>query len=185
MDTEIVKFIGYHGTSNDGEKSILRNRIYKVSNKENEWLGSGIYFFIDKNKETAIKNAYKWAVNYKKFNFYSVLETTASTNKDKVMDLNNDDWQYLYHKYREERINYTINKGITIETDKIKFDCEVINDICKKFDIDIVYQQRYINLGSRRNVVSSEVPNCKIMCVRRNDIINRRSIRAVERGVKR
>ncbi|MHB9949476.1 hypothetical protein CF055_10435 [Clostridium botulinum] len=182
MNTKIVKFTGYHGTDNSGAQSILRYKKYKASNKENEWLGTGIYFFIDENEKVAIENAYKWATNYKKFRFYSVLKTIVNTNKDKIIDFNDPDWQWVYHKYREERINYTINKGIKLETDKLKFDCEIINDVCKKFSIDLVYQQRYINLSKKRNIVSSAIPNCTIMCVRRNDIINNQSIKAVSRG---
>ncbi|EPY2286502.1 hypothetical protein ACTQ4P_18475 [Clostridium sporogenes] len=182
MNTKMVKFTGFHGTDNSGAQAILRYKKYKASNKENEWLGTGIYFFIDENRKVAIENAYKWATNYKKIRFYSVLETIVNTNKDKIIDFNDPEWQWVYHKYREERINYTINKGIKLETDKLKFDCEIINDVCKKFSIDLVYQQRYINLSKRRNIVSSAIPNCTIMCVRRNDIINKQSIKAVSRG---
>ncbi|PCF79106.1 hypothetical protein IPU22_08385 [Staphylococcus delphini] len=41
----IIELIGYHGTTQDNSLSIIRNKSFKKSNKKNEWLGHGAYFY--------------------------------------------------------------------------------------------------------------------------------------------
>ena len=38
-------YTGYHGTTISRGESILKNKYYFVSYKEEEWLGNGVYFF--------------------------------------------------------------------------------------------------------------------------------------------
>ncbi|RMD04889.1 hypothetical protein D9O40_00620 [Clostridium autoethanogenum] len=182
MNSKKLVFDAYHGTDYNAEKCITKYKKYKVSNKDNEWLGTGIYFFIDKDKQKAIENAYKWAVNFKHFKYYAVLRSLILVDEDKIINFNDEDWQEIYHKYREGKINETINRGLTIETDRIKFDCQVINEMCKKFGILAIYQQRYIDLLEKRGLPKSEIPNCTILCVRRNELIDKSSIKVEERG---
>lgn len=67
---------------------------------------------------------------------------------------------------------------------KRKFDCLIINDICNKLKFNAVSQKRYIHFLENRNRYYSDIPNCKIISVRKSDNINRDSIREVERGCK-
>ena len=62
-------------------------------------------------------------------------------------------------------------------TNKMKFDCYVINKICDYYGFNVVIRDVHINFNkkilSRRNCSypSSSIPNCTIICVRSNDII--------------
>lgn len=40
-----IELIGYHGTTQDNSLSIIRNKNFKKSIKNNEWLGHGVYFY--------------------------------------------------------------------------------------------------------------------------------------------
>lgn len=175
-------FEAYHGTDYSAEVSIMRHKNYKASNEDDEWLGTGIYFFIDSDKRKAIDNAYKWAVNFKHFRFYAVLRSIILVDENKIINFNDEKWQEIYHAYRDEKINSTINRGITVETNKIKFDCQVINEICNKFGVLVLYQQRYIDLHKIRGLPKSEIPNCTILCVRKNDLIEKSSIKVEKKG---
>lgn len=42
-----MQLIGYHGTSEDGCKGILRDKRFKCSTGNSQWLGDGVYFFQD------------------------------------------------------------------------------------------------------------------------------------------
>lgn len=182
MDTEVKRFIGYHGTDYNGEMCIIKSKTFNLSNNDNEWLGTGIYFFIDKDRNKAIDNAYKWSTNHKHFSFYSILETIIAIEEDKIANFNNEDWQSLYHDYRDGKIKDTISRGMTVETNKIKFDCEVINDMCKEFGILAIKQQRYISVLEKKGIPKSEIPNCTILCVRESKLIDKNSIRVEKRG---
>ena len=48
-----IKFIGFHGTTVKSGENILKTNEYKFSQKEEEWLGKGVYFF-EKDKQQAI-----------------------------------------------------------------------------------------------------------------------------------
>ncbi|MCD2348487.1 hypothetical protein [Clostridium guangxiense] len=183
MDTEGKKFIGYHGTDYNGEKCIIRSRHFNLSNRDDEWLGSGIYFFIDENQNEAVSNALKWAINFKGFKFYTVLQCNISIEKNRLIDFNNDEtWRSLFHDYRKEVIKDIKSRGIKIQTSKHKFDCKIINEICEKFNILAVKQQRYISKLENSDLPMSEVPNCTILCVRDNCLLDEQSIKVKRRG---
>ena len=42
-------FVGYHGTIKEYADNIIAEDSFHISTKSNEWLGKGIYFFVDKN----------------------------------------------------------------------------------------------------------------------------------------
>nr|DAF24366.1 MAG TPA: hypothetical protein [Caudoviricetes sp.] len=43
----MVELTGYHGTIKENAKKIIKENHYKLSTKNDEWLGDGIYFFKD------------------------------------------------------------------------------------------------------------------------------------------
>lgn len=177
-------FKGYHGTDYNGAHSILKSKEFNLSKSDNEWLGTGIYFFIDRNKDKAIDNAYRWTKNYKRFNFYRIIETYIKIDDDKILDLDDEVLRDVYHEYRKAKIRDTKSRGLTINTNKIKFDCETINDICNKLGFLASKQQRYISVLEDKPIPNSAIPNCTIMCARNNNIIDKNSINIINKGVK-
>ncbi|MDH2472878.1 hypothetical protein QDR11_15385 [Clostridium perfringens] len=181
---EIINIVAHHGTSYEGEKGILRTRKFESSMKDNEWLGHGIYFFHDKNSK---ENGELWAKNYKKFKFYSIIEAELKANKEKILDLDNAEWQEFFHEFRSAQLKVYKSKGINIVdncNNSIKLDCKLIDDITNKVGFDLVKQRRYIELRERNGdkLIGSHIPNCSILCVKNNNIIDKNSIKCIGRG---
>lgn len=177
----------HHGTSNEAEKSILRSRKFKLSSENNEWLGHGVYFFCDKN---SIENGIKWAKYVKKFLYYSILEVKIDINEDKILDLDDGEWQEFFHEYREKKLLMYKKKGINIEKEfnnVLKLDCKIIDELVEEMGFDLVKQRRYIELRKRTNqrLIASNIPNCCMLCVKNINIINEESIECIERGVNK
>lgn len=185
MCNNMIEIIGHHGTDHNGEQGILRDKKFNPSVKEDEWIGHGIYFFHSTNSQI---HAEEWAVNVKKFKFFSILESKILVDKDRILDLNNEEYQDVYSKYREAKIEEYRRRRIKIiedETNVKKLDCHIINEIADKGKFLLVCQRRYIELRKRNGkekLVASNIPNCNIMCVRSNEIIDRESIRCLKRG---
>ena len=176
----------YHGTSIENKREILKNGKFNLSSGTSEWAGSGIYFFIDEDDNIAENNAKKWAEHIKdiKSQYVAIVIVNLKVINAVVLDLNDRNFQQQFHKYREAMFNQSVldaeSKHKKIEdtiTNKMKFDCYVINKICDYYGFNVVIRDVHINFNkkilSRRNCSypSSSIPNCTIICVRSNDII--------------
>lgn len=67
------RFVGFHGTTIEAANIILKTREYKFSNKEEEWLGKGVYFF-EKDKKEAVN----FCIKARKYNNYSILKSNLT-----------------------------------------------------------------------------------------------------------
>lgn len=176
----------YHGISIENKGEILKNKKFYLSSGASEWAGSGIYFFIDEDDNIAENNAKKWAEYIKdiKSQYIAIIIVNLKVINAVVLDLNDRNFQQQFHKYREAMFNQSVldaeSKHKKIEdtiTNKMKFDCYVINKICDYYGFNVVIRDVHINFNkkilSRRNCSypSSSIPNCTIICVRSNDII--------------
>ena len=176
----------YHGTSIENKGEILKNKKFYLSSGASEWAGSGIYFFIDEDDNIAVNNAKKWAEYIKdiKSQYIAIIIVNLKVINVVVLDLNDRNFQQQFHKYREAMFNQSVldaeSKHKKIEdtiTNKMKFDCYVINKICDYYGFNVVIRDVHINFNkkilSRRNCSypSSSIPNSTIICVRSNDII--------------
>lgn len=56
----IIFFKGHHGTSLDSARKII-NSNYKQSTGDQEWLGTGVYFFVKGISSKTEELAEKWA----------------------------------------------------------------------------------------------------------------------------
>jgi hypothetical protein len=73
-------FFGYHGTKGVYARQIVSSGYFKPSLDENDWLGSGVYFF-----EDDIKQAYYYCIKAKKYTSWAIL--WARIEADNVIDL--------------------------------------------------------------------------------------------------
>ena len=83
---KIIKSEGYHATRTENANKILKEKHFEPSTKENEWLGTGVYFF------KYLGHAYWWAsvgVNRKKET--SILKATLEYNNSQLLDLDDPD----------------------------------------------------------------------------------------------
>lgn len=78
----------YHGTSLENAKKICKssNDIdFKVSCKDNEWLGNGVYFFDNK------KDAIDWSKKVRKHKEIGIVSAMITADEDKVLNLISND----------------------------------------------------------------------------------------------
>ena len=172
----------YHGTSKESKKSIIASKEFYLSQSDKEWAGTGIYFFIDQDDDSAKKNALCWAEKIKKLNSDDIAVITVNFDVDQIQlfDLTDRATQMIFHKYRE-----TMYEKIT--QDKVKdrvispigknqkmLDCYIINCMCEYFQYNLVMRDAYINFKKgdfETSYPNSSIPNCTILCARNNNII--------------
>ena len=75
---------GYHGTTRNNAKQILKSKEFKISNGEKEWVGRGIYFYPD------INDAYCWRKSE------SILHTVIKVDSNEYLDLDSLEGQLIY-----------------------------------------------------------------------------------------
>lgn len=74
----VIELIGYHGTSKVAALNILDTQSFKKSDKKNEWLGRGVYFF-------ELLEKAQWWSRYK--SDPTVLEATIVVENEKFLNL--------------------------------------------------------------------------------------------------
>src|SRR6056297_2107385 len=87
-------FSGYHGTSYESSEKILQSN-YELSLGDNEWLGSGVYFFLDGFSSVPKEQAKKWAIaqawdnNERKYDYTwdGVLKSVIAVSDENLLDL--------------------------------------------------------------------------------------------------
>ena len=176
---------GYHGTTKENALSIVRTRYFYKSRDERDWLGHGVYFFINEHKDKAIEQSKKWAL--RKNAFYAVIEAEIRTDKNRTIDLDEQEWYEAFQEVREYLVKEVIERGFRIYDDSRKLDCYVIDMFCKRNNIAVVIKKVFINFMpyyENTRVASSFIPNCRIMCIKDARVINKNSIKIVKEGMK-
>ncbi len=181
-----VQKTAYHGTSIEAKESILKDNHFILSNKDNEWAGEGAYFFINKNKEVAYNHAYKWSKNFKKISEERIatIEADIIYSEDEIFDLTNEDDEELFQVCRRDMFEEATKRAkiknkilASVYTDRRKFDCLIINEICKVFGKTIVKRNAYIRCledkYDKYQLPTSSFPNCTILCIRNQKHINK------------
>lgn len=176
MDTKKVTLKGYHGTSNESARLIVDEKRYIMSNKSNDWLGKGIYFFCDKKKEMSVYHADKWAYNIKHFPNTAVLTTDITVDKNNIMNLTDEDIRDYFQAARDMYILKMKKENIIIKNSK-ELDCAIFNELCENDKEKCVFiLQTYIRFDDEKGTPSSGIPNCTIMCVKKEICIDKESI---------
>lgn len=105
--------IGYHGTTAENADKILEDQRFLDSNKNNEWLGKGVYFF-------AYKGHAEWWISQNKYRDKNtaVLQAKLEYEDDQLLDL--DDPEQL--KQLEHFIQIYINKLNKLEDRTLKIE---------------------------------------------------------------
>lgn len=176
-----MDLIGYHGTSEENESSIVSGN-FNVSANDDEWLGTGAYFFID-GVSCPKNNAEKWAilrsgggVYYKR---YSVLSVDLSLSYP--LDLDTDAGASVFGEYREALLKKMKDEGLKLSGKLMENDCKVCNVILEATKVDAIIRKEYIQLDSLLRRHRSRVPNCRIISVKNPDT-SVSNIRACSKG---
>ena len=182
-----IKCNAYHGTDINSKETILKEKFFIESSRDNEWAGHGVYFFIDKNEKVAQQHAYDWAKQFKKIRTdnIGIILAELEYTKEEILDLCDEEDVELFNEYR--RCYFEIASKAAKEKRKIlsenrytkrtNFDCFVINEMCKKLNYKIVKKSVYITkLEKEYNgclLPLSYIPNCTIAAVRDQSIIRK------------
>ncbi|ANI88821.1 hypothetical protein A9P82_05670 [Arachidicoccus ginsenosidimutans] len=109
----VLSFEGHHGTSIISAKAII-NSNYQLSYGDNEWLGDGVYFFVQGVSSKTIELAEKWAVAQAwdndnkeyKYKEYCILQSLIDVEDAEFLDLTIEDGveilNYLVDKYKDK-----------------------------------------------------------------------------------
>lgn len=189
------EIIGYHGTDQSRVKSIQENN-FNASQKKNEWLGYGVYFFVNGISDP-IKNAIEWGKNeaYNKGSYdyetYSVLK--AAVSFDRLLDTTTIEGLSVFNTLRDKFID-KYNEKFHRSRDFNEDDRLMWNLVASHMKLDIVIHNLYIkNKVQRCKKIRSNVPNTTVMCVcaKKNDeqnkdktlnIIDIKSIQEIRKG---
>ena len=174
----IIIWNAYHGTSRTARSVILASKHFNVSDKNTEWAGTGIYFFIDPNGSEL---ALKWARYIKRFSDPIVIQAKVRLDTNQLFDLTTDEHQHYFHKMRallyEKAIKSAVELGKRTDENffrKINLDCVTFNSICTNMNYIAVKRKCYINFlkgGGWSTYPPSDIPNCTILCIRNESAI--------------
>lgn len=103
----MVELTGYHGTIKEKANKIIEENSYILSNKNSEWLGTGVYFFKD------FFWANRWARNASKrwHGEPAVLQSCINCGDCGYFDLDSVDNRQKMQAFLEKFANAKSNKG--------------------------------------------------------------------------
>lgn len=184
-----MEFEGFHGTDCNKRQSILE-RNFSVSAAEDEWLGTGAYFFIEgisdpqsDARHWAKLQAYDKRTKSNRYSNYAVIK--AIINVENVLRLDQEEGLIAYNTFRNFLLDKMKEERIRPKVSAIRNDCEVCNHILQNSEFDAIVNCEYIKLDkwTRVKQYASRIPTCKIMSVKEpKTSIEVEGITVVERG---
>ncbi|NWO06619.1 MAG: hypothetical protein HLX50_13300 [Alteromonadaceae bacterium] len=180
----VFEYYGFHGSDFENFEGI-RSENFKESENEDEWLGYGVYFFIEGISDPE-ENAAEWARNQAFHNGVYTYERyvvcKAKIRCSKVLDATNIEGLKAYNTLRNKIIQkhdeyFQANR-------KLRTDDRVMwNLVAQMMSLDAVVHNLYIKDRVQRiKRISSNVPNTTVLCVKVRDCIVDETIEAVSDG---
>lgn len=164
-DSNSNSWFGYHGTSFNAACHILTSA-FRPSVGDSEWLGHGVYFFIE-GLNDPFEKAAAWAKQraHRKgrqlYSDYAVLEAKIETSNHLDLDVHED--QVLFEAIREKCRLKMIEDDC--QSDKsYENDCYLANFAMDNLGLDAMVRKEAILTESWQ--VRTRYPNCRIMCLR-------------------
>lgn len=177
----VIVIEAYHGTAQAYKDSILRTKKMKKSSEDNEWAGTGIYYFVDEKEQELVKKCILWAKNVKRYKTAAIVKNTIEIESEKILDLTVRESQSKFQEYREylyNKANEYAKKNHKRLEDKYtnfrKLDCLTINEICKTFKLELVKREAYVNFyraEGNEEYPFSDISNVTMISLRNQDYI--------------
>lgn len=174
MDSKnLKKIVAYHGTTQAAAESILETS-FKINRSDEDWLGSGVYFFIEGISDP-IENAFEWANNNHN-GAPAIIRIEAIIDEGEILDLTTSTGINSYNQHREliiksninylqKRRNLSIKKRRDIRLD----DCIITNLMQDRLRYKAITHNVYIkNSNQRELILESSYPNSTVLCI--NDL---------------
>lgn len=178
------EFTAYHGTDTKNVTNIQKSNFNK-SEELDEWLGYGVYFFIE-GISCPINNAKEWAINqgWKRrvdsYCYYSVLSVQVKATN--VLDTNIKEHLVEVNKVRSllieiEKNNWARDRNFS-EDNRVMW-----NLIADFMDLEIIIHNLYIQTKTERILkIKSNIPNATVMCVKNVANIQLNSLKVIDKG---
>ena len=178
-----TQITGYHGTAYDNVGAI-RARGFKRSTKSYEWLGYGVYFFIEGISDP-IEAAREWATLHsvrggvKRYRQYAIISAEISPHE--LVDLTKREQLGEFNRLRDkiiERYSENFSRKPPVEHDRLVF-----NFAREELGCDAVIANLYIQNNQQSSMgIDSRVPNTTVLVVAKVEIIGTNTINLVEEG---
>ncbi|WP_305909590.1 hypothetical protein Q9L42_004655 [Methylomarinum sp. Ch1-1] len=179
-------FIGYHGTSEECADKILDTN-FKPSENPDDWLGYGIYFFVDGISDP-INNAKEWATNQAwngrsnppLYPRYTVL--SAEVHGKNVLDTNKQEDLKAFNQVRDKLLE--IHDKHWKRNRKLEEDNRILwNMVADFMKLEIIIHNLYIKTKRQRQYrIKSNVPNVTVMCVKNSANICTNTMKKAKEG---
>lgn len=149
---------GYHGTTLNRAKNILKEKKFTPSSKDTEWLGDGIYYYFD------IDDAYKWR------NSNAILHSVIKIDNDEYLDIDTEEGALVYNLVLAlvaSLQSKKINTASTVE----KNQCAVMRLLWQKVPEIKVIAASFPAYKTVLKTLIDKRTRRKEFCVRNNDCI--------------
>lgn len=180
-----MEIIGYHGTNKDNIESI-RKANFKISAGDEEWLGHGVYFFVDgiacpieSSKGWAI--AQSWNNTNKSNNYPEYCVLSAKITSEHILDLRVQEDLIKYNSYRDHVVNKC---GDYFRKNSYKKHDNLINNmIAGQLGLEVIISNLFIKFRAFRIAqLISRMPNVSVLCAKNADCINAETIKIICEG---
>jgi len=163
---------GFHGTSSESAELIQKSS-FNESNSETEWLGHGVYFFVDgvsdpleNAKEWAKAQAYDRKTETYKYVKYSVLKSKISLEFDRLIDLTNTDGIRKFNSVKELLFEKIFKNFDSEKIPGDRHNCMMFNFVVATLGANGVKHNLYIkSIRERKIFLRLNVPNTTVLCV--------------------
>lgn len=162
--------IGYHGTTRAQALRMVNERFFPNSDRKNEWLGKGIYFF-------AYKEHASWWISHSRYvgQETAIVVADLRYTKEQLLDLDDPAQLQILDDIVREAVEFSDRSkdstGAEIKTKQQNwcFACNLIKQLCPEIGI-IMYTFR--DSGKRSYYTYSRLTgNQKQICVSEHSII--------------
>lgn len=181
MKGNILKYKVFHGTTIDRAKSIINDNKYKKSNNEDDWLGSGIYFY-DNLDNAILYNIRQYKNDEKKYPTYNdlleqrgILVNIIEYGEDEIVDLNEFKnlqkflgmWKMFYDRVKDDeeykKLHYKDGYMINWLYEKTGYfkGCKIFKNI---FSLDIRFRRNIDRLFNNKTRIGYNVQQV-FLCV--------------------
>lgn len=148
---------GYHGTTLDHARSILKNGFIE-SNGKREWLGKGIYFYFD------IKDAIAWK------NASAILHSVIRIDDKEYLDIDTEEGADIFNE-AAECISLFQPKQVRSPANAQKNQCAIMNILWDSYPKLKVMSAALPPYSKKVETVIDSRPKRREFCVRSNEFI--------------
>ncbi|SMF83856.1 hypothetical protein SAMN02982917_5624 [Azospirillum oryzae] len=172
-----LEITGYHGTTPDRAKEIL-DKGFRVNEGEEDWVGSGIYFFID-GISSAKDMAADWSCFRNRIDKPCILYCSIKADYKNVLDLRLEAHakQFNYHRnlfieQNTEKLKHRRDLSIKKRKDIRLDDAIITRSIFRNMEKSLIIHNLYIKTKTLRHLeMESSYPTTTVCCVGQIDMI--------------